>query len=56
MMYQFFVNPMQAGGASEVDGNVGGANLMAPIGNNYAKLNRDYTSLGEMSFWEQRML
>ena len=50
MMYQFFFNLMQAGAAAVAVGsnavNAGGANPVAQIGNSYAKLSRDYTSLG----------
>ena len=49
-MYQFFVGLMQAGVVAGVVGNVGGANPMAPVGNNYALLSRDYTSLGGKPF------
>ena len=50
-MYQFFMNMMQAGAAVGVAvGNVGGANPVAPVGNNYAKLSRDYASLGGKPF------
>lgn len=51
MMYQFFFNLIQAGVAAGVAGNIGGANPVAPIGNNYAKLSRDYSSLGGKPFF-----
>ena len=51
IMYQFFVNTMQARAAAGVDvGNEGGANPVAPVGNNYAKLSMDYASLGGKPF------
>ena len=45
MMYQFFINLMQAGAVVGVVGNVRGSNLVALIRNNYTTLTRDYTSL-----------
>ena len=49
MMYRFFVNLVQPGASAGIArgtiGNVEGANPMALIGNNYAKLYHDYTSL-----------
>ena len=54
MMYQFFINLMQAGAAAGAVGgnavNTGGANPVAPLGTNYAKLSRDFTSLGGKPF------
>ena len=45
------MNMMQAGAAAGVAvGNDGGVNPVAAVGNNYAKLSWDYTSLGGKPF------